>query len=376
MDIVRIFINNIKRVFSYAEENKLGKMIILDESNQAWVSSLRIKGSVLAIDVNNKSLRYYTPALEYWRAEEILKRYSDILSIETLAYFRYKIEVPEDIKVFEGGYVDVVKKEFIDCLEKNVICGLDIVPQEIKEIVQEKYKDIKEDISSLRAIKSDEEISLIARATDISMKALEKVIDEGIIGYSEKIIAGKISYYMRFFGADQEAFPLIVASNENSAYPHAKSSSKTIELGDIVLIDIGARVSEYNSDMTRMILSKNSFREKHYVDAVEESLNKALEKIEIGAKASEIDAVARETLNKHGLGKFFIHSLGHGVGVDVHEKPALSSTSKDVLEKNMVVTVEPGIYFRDRFGIRIEDLVVVEERGPRMLTSMKRVLEY
>ncbi len=376
MDTAKVFINNTKKLFSYVEEKKLNKVIILNESNQAWAIGLRISGSVLVVDAYNKSLRYYTPALEFWRAEETLSKYDGFINIETLAYLRYKIELPEDIKVFEGGYVDVIKKEFIDCLEKNIICGLDNVPQELREATQEKYIDVREDVSNLRAIKSDEEISLIARATNISIQALRKVIDEGIIGYSEKIIAGRISYYMKIFGADQEAFPLIVASNENSAYPHTKPSSKTIELGDVVLVDIGARFSEYNSDMTRMLLHKNSFRDKHYVDAVEEAVNRALEKIEIGVKASEIDAVARDVFSKRGLAKFFIHSLGHGVGIDVHEKPALSSTSRDVLEKNMVITIEPGIYFRGVFGVRIEDLVVIEERGPKILTSIERVLEY
>jgi len=364
------------KTYLFAEDRRLGKLILLNESNQVWASSLRIGGSVLVIDILNRSVRYYTPALEFWRAEEVLREFENKMSIEIIAYLRYKIDLPENIKVLEGGYQEVIKREVSECVDKNISCGIDQVPLDVKDIAQERLINIREDISYLRSIKSSEEIDLIAKASNISIQALKKVIDEGVIGYSEKIIAGKLSYYMRVLGADQEAFPLIVASNENSAYPHAKPSSKTIEYGDLVLFDVGARVSEYNSDMTRILKSRISPREKYYLDVLEEALNKALEKIEVGVRASDIDSLVRDTLSKKGLGKYFIHSLGHGVGVDVHERPTLSSTSKDVLEKNMVVTIEPGIYFRGGFGVRLEDLVVVEERGPRILTSLERVLEY
>lgn len=378
MNPLSVFSNNLGRLISFAEEKNIKKILVIESSNQAWVSGTRINGSILSIDLANKYVKYYTPALEYWRAESKISRLSLIkdFSVEVYAYLRYKIDLPENIRVFEGGYSEVLSKEISDCANRENYCATDSYPQELRSF-SEKLIDFKGYIADLRAVKSNEEIEFINRATEITMRALEKVVSEGVVGSSERILAGKLSYYIRLFGGDQEAFPLIVASNESSAYPHAEPRSRVIETGDLVLFDVGTRYSEYNSDMTRIAVNNYSYsRYREIIEAVEEAVNRSIERIDVGVKASLVDNIARETLARRGLAKYFIHSLGHGVGIDVHEKPYLSSNSNDVLDKNMVVTIEPGVYIRDLVGVRIEDLVVISSRGPRILTSMKRVLEY
>ncbi|MEM4749970.1 MAG: M24 family metallopeptidase [Sulfolobales archaeon] len=365
-----------KRLREFGLLKGLSKIIIFNESNQAWVSGLRIAGSALIIDLRDSVVRYYTPILEFWRAYDMLgESLGSEISYDVLGYYRYKIDLPEDIKVFNGGLKDAIKSEVGDLGEKS--CGVDNIDidSDLRDLLR-KCVDLREDIASLRSIKNNIEISLIKTASEISMKALRRIIEEGVIGRSEREIAGRFSYLIRLYGADGEAFPSIIAVNENASKPHYQPSSRVVSLGDYILVDAGAKVREYNSDMTRMIIYRNSEDYKHVLEAVIESVDAALEKISPGAKASDIDKAAREVLERRGYSKYFIHSTGHGVGVDVHEKPLLSLSSSDSIEEGMIVTIEPGIYMRNKIGVRVEELVLVSSRGPRILTEISRILEY
>lgn len=370
------FSDNMSRLIDLGFSKNLNKIILLNESNQAWASGLRIRGTILSIDLRNREIRYYTPILEFWRSEDRLREsIGKRFSVEVLGYYRYKISVPEDIRVFEGGFKEAIKQELKDLESKT--CGTDQFDSdsELREILG-KCTDLREDLGELRSVKSEKEINLISRAAEISMRALKKLLEEDIIGRFERELAARLSYLMRVYGADSEAFPTIVAVDKDAANPHHESGLKVVSLGDSVLVDIGARVNEYNSDMTRMIIHRDSERHRDFIESVSEAIDRALEKLYPGTRASEIDRVARETLEKRGYSKYYIHSTGHGVGVEVHEKPMLSLSSNDIIEENNVVTIEPGIYLRDRIGVRIEELVLVSSRGPKVITSLARVLEY
>jgi len=231
-------------------------------------------------------------------------------------------------------------------------------------------------VDSIRAVKEDEEIDRLRRASAIADRVFERLRGHLRPGISERDVSAWIEHEMRVEGADAPAFDVIVTSGPRSALPHGRPSGRTIQEGELVLVDMGCRCSGYNSDMTRtLVVGTPDARQRELWEAVLEAQEAALRAIRPGAKGVEVDAVARERLAARGLGELFGHSLGHGVGLAVHEGPYLSEDSEDVLAVGMVVTVEPGVYVTGWGGIRIEDVVVVTEDGCEVLTNSPKGLE-
>ena len=227
------------------------------------------------------------------------------------------------------------------------------------------------DLDFLRAVKDDGEIARIKEAVRIAEKALTDVKNLIKPGVREREIAVELEYRMRKAGAERMSFDTIVATGPNAALPHATPGDRPIEAGDFVLIDYGAVFEGYHSDQTRMFcVGSPSDRQKEAYQAVLDAHDAAIAAIRAGVSCREIDGVARSVLEERGFGKYFSHGTGHGVGLEVHEAPALSRGKEDRLETGMVVTVEPGVYFPDVWGIRIEDMILVGEDGPEVLTKM------
>ena len=231
-------------------------------------------------------------------------------------------------------------------------------------------------IWKLRRVKDEEEIRLMRKAgtiTSAGMQAAYQTIKPGI---TEIEVAAEIEYAMRKGGGWGTAFDTIVASGLRSAYPHGGCANRKIRAGDLVVVDIGSSYEHYLSDMTRtMVAGKPSERQRKIYEIVRTAQEKAHEAIKAGAKGKDVDLAARKTIQDAGYGKYFVHSLGHGVGLDIHEPPGLSAASKDVLVAGNVVTNEPGIYIPDFGGIRIEDTVLVEEGKTEKLTKGPYTLE-
>jgi len=219
---------------------------------------------------------------------------------------------------------------------------------------------VEDRIERMRAVKSDLEINLIVASQSLNMEIFEMIKNELSSGMTEKDIAWRIECLARERGCDGLSFPPIIAINEHSACPHHKNTDRRFEDGDFLLVDMGVVWQGYCSDMTRIIFTGEKTNEQKLVyDLVEKAQKYALENISSGMDAVEADSLARNIIEEAGYGKEFCHSLGHGVGLEVHEKPLLSSKSNDVLEKGMVVTVEPGIYLEGKFGVRLEDILVI-----------------
>ncbi len=230
-------------------------------------------------------------------------------------------------------------------------------------------------INSLRSIKTEEEIRNIKTAQEIAEKAFEKFLPTIKAGMTEREAAFDLEFLMRKEGAQASAFEIIVASGKNGAVPHAQPSKKTFATGDFITIDMGAVYNGYHSDMTRTVaLGEASERQREVYNLVLKAQSRAIEQIRPGALCTDIDAVARDFIYKNGYEGCFEHALGHGVGLGIHEKPSLSARSKDVLKPRMVVTVEPGIYLKNEFGVRIEDMLVVTADGALNLTSASKDL--
>jgi len=222
----------------------------------------------------------------------------------------------------------------------------------------------------LRRVKDEKELKRMRKAGELTtegMRAAHEVIKPGI---KEFEVAGEIEYAMRKCGCWGTAFETIVASGTRSAFPHGGCTDKIIRKGDLVVVDIGATYHYYRSDMTRtFVAGKPSEKQKKIYDIVRLAQDKAFQAVKLNAKANNIDAVARKTIEDAGYGEYFVHGLGHGVGLEVHEPPTLSPESEDRLMIGNVVTVEPGIYLIGFGGVRVEDTVVVQKGKAEKLTN-------
>lgn len=231
-------------------------------------------------------------------------------------------------------------------------------------------------IGELRRQKDEMEVARITAASALADEVMATVTGAGVVGRTEAEVALTIEAAMREGGASGPSFETIVAAGENSALPHHVPGSRTITAGDVVLIDMGVLLDGYCSDSTRTFVTAAPDERFELVYAtVLGAQVAALEAIGAGVEGQAIDEIARSLIGDAGFGEFFGHGLGHGVGIEIHEEPGLSPRSKDTLAVGDVVTVEPGIYLPGEFGVRIEDLVVVEESGIRNLSTLPKTLQ-
>jgi Xaa-Pro aminopeptidase len=229
---------------------------------------------------------------------------------------------------------------------------------------------------TLRRVKDQDEVKKMQKAGDLTMVGMQAAYDTIRAGLREIEVAGEIEHAMRSHGSYGLAFETIVASGPRSAYPHGGCGEGKLKKGEAVVIDIGAKYRNYCADMTRtFVVGKPTAKQERIFGVVERAQEEAFRKIGAGAKAVNVDAVARKIVEEAGYGEYFVHGLGHGIGLEVHEQPNLNSVSKDVLRKGNVVTDEPGIYIVGFGGFRIEDTVLVQGNKAKRLTEGLRILE-
>ncbi|GGI39974.1 M24 family metallopeptidase [Mammaliicoccus stepanovicii] len=230
-------------------------------------------------------------------------------------------------------------------------------------------------IESLRMVKNDYEIEQIQIAADIVDDTYEHILDWIKPGMTENEVNNEMEMYMRKQGATCSSFDTIVASGHRGALPHGVASDKVIEKGDMITLDFGALYNGYVSDITRTFAIGEPKEEmKKIYNIVLKSQKAALERVKMGMTGKEADSIAREIIKEHGYGEQFGHSLGHGIGLEVHEGPALSQKSDIILEENMCITLEPGIYVDGLGGVRIEDDVLVTKNGLQRFTKSSKDL--
>jgi len=234
---------------------------------------------------------------------------------------------------------------------------------------------IKGMVEEFRAIKDEQELMLIRQAAELSDAAFAHIVHWLGPGMTESAVAWELEVFLRAHGADDIAFDLIVGAGANGAMPHAEPGDRQIQEGEPIVLDLGARVGGYCSDLTRTVClgePDDMLRRIHAL--VLEAQEAAEHTMRAGLRGSTVDAVARDLIEAAGHREHFGHGLGHGVGLAVHERPRASKTSEDILQAGMVVTVEPGIYIQGWGGVRIEDLVVVREQGVEVLTTASKGL--
>ncbi len=230
-------------------------------------------------------------------------------------------------------------------------------------------------ISAMRIIKSDEEIQCISAAQAIAERAFTKLINSLKAGISEKKTAAMLNYFMMDFGADDLSFATIAASGVNSASPHAVPTEKKLVNGEFLTLDFGAVVNGYHSDMTRtVVIGRPTDKMKEVYAAVYSANTDAIKAVKAGISAKLLDNIARSTLSAWGYEEYFGHALGHGVGLEIHEAPSVSKNSGTTLKNGMIITIEPGVYIPNEFGVRIEDMLVVRENGCENLARLSKAL--
>jgi Xaa-Pro aminopeptidase len=302
-----------------------------------------------------------------------------------LTDFRYVEQAQQQAPAFE--IIDIKNKPWQVTAELLADNGCRALTVEADYLTVDTYQEIvaaleavsveaaASPVTPLRAVKTADEIKAIEKAQQLTDAAFKQILAYVKPGVRERDLALELEFMLRKGGAAALSFTMIVASGSRSALPHGVASDKTLAVGDAVVFDFGCIVDGYCSDMTRTVfVGEASDKQREVYDIVLAAQEAALANLRAGISGKEGDAFAREVIAAAGYGDYFGHGLGHGVGREIHEAPRLSPTYEGLLEPGMVVTVEPGIYLPGEFGVRIEDMAVIEEQGIRNLTAASKEL--
>jgi Xaa-Pro aminopeptidase len=228
-------------------------------------------------------------------------------------------------------------------------------------------------VERLRMVKDAEELVHIRTAVNLGAKLFDRALEVIRPGVKENEVAAEMEYAARRAGAEQMSFPTIIASGARSALPHGRASDQAIKPGGFVVCDFGVILAGYCSDQTRAVwVGAASTDARAVYEGVREAQQAAVAAVRPGARVSEVDEAARKVLRKCGLARYFTHSTGHGVGLEIHEAPRVAAGQKDVLRPGVVITIEPGVYFPGKWGVRIEDMVAVTAGGCEVLTPTNK----
>lgn len=302
-----------------------------------------------------------------------------------LTDFRYdeitQTEVTADVKLIAQGSLSKAASE------KKVFSSVKNIAFEKDRLTVSEHENLKKNlpgkklipvtgiVENLRAVKDEEEIKILKRAFDFSDRVFQSIIGTIKPGMTELEISAEISYLHKKYGAQNDSFDVIVASGVRGSLPHGTATTKKIENNEFVTLDFGCLVEGYHSDMTRTIcIGKPTSEMKKVYRIVQDAQQKACDFVRSGISAKKIDSIARKHIQSRGYGKYFGHSLGHGVGLEIHELPRIAPKSMETLNVGNVITIEPGIYLPKQFGVRIEDTIIVRERGCEVLTGSPKEL--
>ncbi len=343
----------IRQLIARFPQYKIDAFLVTNDVNIRYLTDFPASESWLLVSPSRSfyltDFRYILEAKKGLKGINI-KRYTKSLQLSAF-------EAAQDLKVKRVGFDDRhISLSSFKQLKKKCPKGIQLIP-------------VKNCVEDLREIKSIDEISQIRKALSLHRQAYELIKKEVKTGVTEKEIFNILENFLKSKNAGF-SFPPIIASGPNSCFPHARVTDRKIRSNEPVLIDMGIDVNGYKSDLTRMILLgkiPHFVREAH--DFVRRAQALAIEHIQPERRASEIDRQARNYLTKNRLGKFFGHSLGHGVGLEIHENPRIAPLNTTILKEGMIFTIEPAVYIPNKFGIRIEDMVLVTQQGCEVLSG-------
>ena len=317
-------------------------------------------GEAIAVCMDNNTTKLITPKLEYSRAE--------------------KTSIDCEVVPSERG-AELISK-FVSQVKGSRVCS-DCSDYSTVESIRKRSGNIlvnTDPFFQTRRIKDHSEIRIISKAAKILDKLYEICEEEIKVGLSERDLQAKLIYEAMKMGANPPSYkstlnPLIIAGGPNSALPHAEVTDRKFRKGDMIVIDLTLRYAGYIADATRTFVLGSATKEmKKVYGIVQEAQRIDINKTNAGISCGQVDATCRNLIAERGYEKLFIHSTGHGIGLDVHEPPWLKMESDEELRANMVVTVEPGIYMENKFGVRIEDSIIVNNGKPQVLNRFTKDL--
>ncbi len=349
--------NRLKQVLDKMEEKKLECLLISSPSNIFYLTGFDSDESYIVIKDKKAYLltdfRYYDHAVE-------------------------KVEDFEVLNYNERGFIPTIAA---------IIDGASIVGFEEEHLRVKAYKHLEIEFSGLRwqassglveeirRIKDKTELKKITKACEITDYVFSEILSRIQPGMTEKEIAARIDYLLVASGADEPAFSTRVIGGGRTAFPHVKPSAYPLNEGDLILLDFGASWGGYKADMTRtLVLGQANPRQRELYETVHHAYLQSLASLKPGLLGKEVDKAARDIIDEAGFRKEFGHALGHGLGLEIHEAPRLSILSEEILEANMVVTLEPGIYLPGTGGLRIEDTFMISHKGAMAMTKSDREL--
>lgn len=343
----------------YFEKYDLDSLLISNLLNVHYLSGFRGSAGTLLITEQESffysDFRYMTQAKEQVKGFAICEVVRDSTSSIAEQLKRYELHKLG----FEASTLTF--NQYLTY--KNGLKGAELIP-------------ITEESAYIRMVKTKEEIKQLQKPIHVNKLAFDKILPKIKVDLTEEEIAFMLEFEIRNNGGEKLSFDTIVASGYRGALPHGRASSKKIKNGELVTIDFGNVVDAYCSDETCTIgIGKLDQKQKEIYTIVKDAHDFAIEKIKPGKKGKEIDKIARDYIDKKGYGKYFGHSLGHGIGLAVHERPMVSQASEDILEENTVFSIEPGIYIPDWGGVRIEDLVQCTPQGGKVLSEIDKTLK-
>ncbi len=343
--------------------------LITNKSNIRYLSNFTGSSGFMLLTKSKKYL--FTDFRYIQRAKNTIKK--GVIIVETTKMWRNE-------EVLKENWQNILKKHRVKVLgieESSLTIAKFKKIKKLSRIPNRKLKftDISGKIEKKREIKSNHEIKLIQESQRINEKiftAIKKIV-QACKAISELDLAWKIKELAHKYGADDIAFNPVVAFSSNSAIPHHSPTNRKLKKSDVVLIDMGVKYKGYCSDMTRTILPKNPTKKQKEIYAlVLKAQTTAIEKIKAGITGKKADNLARKIINKAGYEEKYGHAGGHGIGLDVHESPSLSEKYIKKLRPSSVITVEPGIYLPNKFGVRIEDMILIKKTENKNLTKMKK----
>ena len=351
----------VKKVQRKLKEENLDALLVTTLTNVRYLSGYSGSNGLMVITPDRS---FFLTDFRYWeQAKKEVKDSKIIFGERDLFDDLPKLEILKSRRAKLG-----FESENLNC---SLYRRLKTLLPQVLFVPAEKF------VESLMVTKDQEELKKIKKAVAITDMVFSQILTFVQPGITELDLAAEIEYMMKKNGADNPAFDTIVASGPRSALPHGKASGKKIKQGEFVTFDMGALVEGYCADLTRtVVVGKAKPRQKKIYDVVLKAQKKAIRSARAGLECKKLDKIARDIIKKAGLGKYFGHGLGHGIGLLVHALPRVSSKSDEVLMPGMVVTIEPGVYIPKWGGVRIEDDVLITRKGCEVLTqSPKNLLE-
>ncbi len=352
-----IYSSRLDRLKETLTSNNLDGIYITNLTNVRYISGFTGSAGSCLVTMDNQY--FFSDGRYLTQSKSEVKGFECIIGNEShLKMMSKKCDLFEGIKLgFEADFVSV-----------------SLFNQMNNQFPNMRWEKTNRIVEELAAVKDETELDALRTAVEITDQVYAEILPMIKVGVTEKEIANELSYRYRAYG-DGEAYSPIVATGANSALPHAVSGERPFEKGDFIVIDAAAKYAGYHADMTRTpVVGEATDRHREIYEIVKTAQQSGLDGVKAGMACKDADALTRNHINDAGYGEYYIHSTGHGLGLEIHTMPRLSSMSTDTLKENYVVTIEPGIYIPEWGGVRIEDDVIIQPDGCEVLNQTSKEL--